>query len=131
MLIGYARLGLHYHDYDEQIDTLKRVGCRRLFTDYGDDADLTRPQAINALAALEPRDVLVVCRFDRLVGQSLPRLVDLADELRARGCGIRSLLEGVDTSSAEGRELLAWLASASQERFERELEAEGLKRRAS
>lgn len=82
MLIGYAFLG--HSDGDRQIDELKRAGCRRLFTHYGDEPDLMRPQAIDALAALEPRDVLVVWRFECLVGRSLPRLLNLADQLRAR-----------------------------------------------
>ena len=127
MLIGYALIGWRCHDSDAQLDALKRAGCRRLFTEYGDAPGLERPQAVNALAALQRGDVLLVWRFERLVGRSLPRLLDLADELRARGCGLRSLLEGVDTSSAQGKSLLDWLAGASASRVPRGLEGEALK----
>jgi DNA invertase Pin-like site-specific DNA recombinase len=118
MLIGYALIGWRCggDDADAQLDALKRAGCRRLFTDYGDAPGLVLPQAVNALAALQPGDVLLVWRLERLVGRSLPRLLDLAAELRTRGCGVRSLLEGVDTSSAQGRELFDWLTAASAAR---------------
>ena len=47
-------------------------------------------------------DTLVVTRIDRL-GRSLTDLVTIIDDLESRGVKFRSLQEGIDTSSPEGK----------------------------
>ena len=71
------------------------------------------------LDALQPADILVVWRLDRL-GRSMRHLITLVEDLRNRGIGFRSLNEGaIDTTSASG-ELIFNIFSAFAQ-FERRL----------
>ena len=71
-----------------------------------------------ALAFAREGDVLVVTRLDRLA-RSLRQLLTIVDALPARGIGLRSLHERIDTTSATGRLILHIFASLGQ--FEVEL----------
>jgi DNA invertase Pin-like site-specific DNA recombinase len=62
--------------------------------------------------------VLVVARLDRLA-RSLRQLLTTVDSLNARGIGLRSLHENIDTTSAAGRLILHIFAALGQ--FEVEL----------
>ena len=53
------------------------------------------------LADLQPGDVLVVWKLDRL-GRSLSHLIRIIDELKGRGVAFRSLTEAIDTTTAHG-----------------------------
>src|SRR5450756_1671632 len=70
------------------------------------------------LSGLLPGDVVVVWRLDRL-GRSLPHLLALVDDLTARGIGLRSLTEEIDTTTAGGRLVLSIFGALAA--FEREL----------
>ncbi len=63
-------------------------------------------------------DTLVVRRLDRL-GRSLPQLVATVRELDERGCGFRSLTEGIDTTTASG--MLVFHVFGALAQFERVL----------
>lgn len=84
-----------------QLDTLKRAGCERVFTDVGSGARFERPGLQEALAYARPGDVLVVWRLDRL-GRSLDDLVHLVNTLREHSVGFRSLQEAMDTTTPGG-----------------------------
>jgi DNA invertase Pin-like site-specific DNA recombinase len=60
----------------------------------------------------------VVWRLDRL-GRSLPHLVRIVADLRARGVGLRSLSETIDTTTATGELVFHLFASLAQ--YERAL----------
>ena len=63
-------------------------------------------------------DILVVHRLDRLA-RSMRQLLTTEDTLQARGIGLRSLHENIDTTSATGRLILHIFAALGQ--FEVEL----------
>jgi len=63
-------------------------------------------------------DVLVLPRLDRLA-RSLRQLLDTVEDLDARGVGLRSLAESIDTTSAGGR--LVFQVFGALAEFEREL----------
>jgi len=71
-----------------------------------------------ALAYVREGDVLVVWKLDRL-GRSLPHLIETVNTLGRRGVGFKSLTEGVDTSTSNGR-LVFHIFGALAE-FERDL----------
>ena len=54
-----------------------------------------------------------MCRLDRL-GGSLPHLLSLVEDLAARGVGLHSLAEQIDTSSATGRLVLHVLGALAE-----------------
>ena len=81
-------------------------------------AATTGPGLKACLEYLTSGDVLVVWRLDRL-GRSLPHLVRIVADLRARGVGLRSLSETIDTTTATGELVFHLFASLAQ--YERAL----------
>jgi len=101
MRVGYARVSIGEQKLDLQVDALRAAGCDRLCTDMAGGARAERPGLVQALAACQPGDTLVVWKLDRL-GRSLPHLVQTVHDLDARGVGFRSLRESIDTTSPGG-----------------------------
>jgi DNA invertase Pin-like site-specific DNA recombinase len=116
--IGFARVSTPDQDLAMQIDALKAAGCDRIFTETGSGAKADRPYLNAALSHLRPGDTLVVWRLDRL-GRDLKHLVELVDDFKKRGIGLRSLMDPIDTTTAAGE--LVFMIFASLARFEREL----------
>src|SRR3954464_11581064 len=104
MLVGYVRV---WTADERHIHEDKASGGR-------DD----RPGLKACLEYLQTGDVLVVWRLDRL-GRSLPHLVGIVADLRARGVGLRSLSETIDTTTATGELVFHLFASLAQ--YERAL----------
>lgn len=122
MLIGYARVSTHEQILDLQLDALQRAGLdeRNIFTDKksGTTAKAERPGLNEALSHLRSGDTLVVWRLDRL-GRTLKQLIELINDLNARGIGFKSLQESIDTTTSGGK-LVFHIFGALAE-FEREL----------
>jgi len=122
MKIGYARVSTDEQTTALQIDALKAAKCEKVFQDRGVSGALTkRPQLDRCLKVLRPGDVLVVWRLDRL-GRSLAHLIELAEDLRARGIGFCSLSEAIDTTTPQGTLVFHLMGALAQ--FERALLAE-------
>jgi DNA invertase Pin-like site-specific DNA recombinase len=118
MLVGYARVSTDLQTTDGQIDALNAVGCERVFEESMSGTRTDRPKLAAALEFAREGDVLVVARLDRLA-RSLRQLLTTVDALKARGIGLRSLHENIDTTSATGRLILHIFAALGQ--FEVEL----------
>jgi DNA invertase Pin-like site-specific DNA recombinase len=118
MLVGYARVSTDTQSTDGQIDALKAVGCERVFEESISGTRADRPQLAAALSYAREGDVLVVARLDRLA-RSVRQLLTTVEDLQARGIGLRSLHESIDTTSAAGRLILHIFAALNQ--FEVEL----------
>jgi DNA invertase Pin-like site-specific DNA recombinase len=118
MLVGYARVSTDLQTTDGQIDALSAAGCERVFEESMSGTRADRPQLAAALEFAREGDVLVVARLDRLA-RSMRQLLTTVDALTARGIGLRSLHENIDTTSATGRLILHIFAALGQ--FEVEL----------
>jgi DNA invertase Pin-like site-specific DNA recombinase len=118
MLVGYARVSTDQQSTDNQIDSMTTAGCDRVFTESMSGTRADRPQLAEALAFMRDGDVLVVVRLDRLA-RSMRQLLMTVDSLAARGIGLRSLHENIDTTTATGRLVLHIFAALGQ--FEVEL----------
>lgn len=119
--IGYARVSREEQNLSLQLDALHAASClpRDVYTDHGVSGKTTsRPQLDACLAALHEGDVLVVWKLDRL-GRSLRHLVNVVMDLRDRGIGFKSLTEGMDTSTNQGRMVFGIFAALAD--FERGL----------
>jgi len=117
-LHGYARVSTTGQDAALQHDALTVARVDRIWTDTASGTTTSRPQLDMMLSGLLPGDVVVVWRLDRL-GRSLPHLLALVDDLTARGIGLRSLTEEIDTTTAGGRLVLSIFGALAA--FEREL----------
>ncbi|WP_249693720.1 recombinase family protein [Stappia sp. WLB 29] len=119
--IGYARVSTDDQHLDLQLHALKAAGCTRLFTDKASGTNTSRRGLSRALRCCQAGDVLVVWKLDRL-GRSLRDLVNLIEDLRERGIGLRVLTgQGamIDTTRADGRMIVGIFAVLAE--FEREL----------
>lgn len=113
LLLGYARVSTAAQCLDLQRDALLEAGCARVFADVASGARDDRPQLAEVLQQLRPGDCLVVYRVDRLA-RSLRHLLDVALDLEARGVTLRSLSDGVDTSTPTGKLLLSLMGSLAE-----------------
>lgn len=125
MLIGYMRVS---SDSDRQTTNLQRdalltagVEPRHLFEDHASGAKDDRPGLAKALALVQPGDVLVVWKLDRL-GRSLPHLLAIVNTLKEGQVAFRSLTEGMDTTTASGELLFQVFGALAQ--YERTLTRE-------
>jgi len=81
-------------------------------------AKTARPELDRALEHLREGDTLVVWKLDRL-GRSLPHLIGVVTTLMAKGIGLKSLQDPIDTTTAQGRFIFNVFASLAE--FERDL----------
>src|SRR5690625_4891594 len=92
MLIGYARVSTRDQNPDHQTDALERAGvaAENIYLDTVSGTRSSRSEWDKARAALREGDTLVCTRLDRL-GRSMKALVDLGEDLRQRGIGLKVL----------------------------------------
>ncbi len=118
MLIGYARVSTLDQDPAMQVEALQAAGCERIYTEKASGAARERPALQSALDHMQPGDVLVVWKLDRLA-RSLRQLIDTAASLDRLGAGFRCLTAAIDTTTPEGR-LFFHMVGAMAE-FERDV----------
>lgn len=112
--IGYARVSTEDQTLDLQMDALKAASCDEIYADHGLSGALRdRPALVRVLAALEPGDMLVVWKLDRL-GRSVQHLIELLDGLSDRGVQFESLTEKLDTTTAFGEFAFTIIAGLAQ-----------------
>ncbi len=102
MLIGYARVSTEDQNLGLQQDALQKAGCAAVYSDKASGGHMSRPGLEQALALLGRGDCLIVWKLDRL-GRSVKHLVEIAARFKEQGVDLRSLSDGIDTSTATGR----------------------------
>lgn len=118
MNVGYARVSTKEQTVALQVDALKLAGCGRIHTEIVGGASSTRPVLERLLEDLRPDDVLVIWKLDRL-GRSLKHLIEIVNGLLARGVGLKSLNDPIDTTTPQGRLVFNMFASLAE--FERDV----------
>jgi DNA invertase Pin-like site-specific DNA recombinase len=91
-LVGLARVSTDSQDNALQMDALNAAGVVRIFTDTVSSRKevAERPGLVAALDYLRAGDTLCVWQLDRL-GRSTKEILTIADDLHARGIGLRIL----------------------------------------
>jgi DNA invertase Pin-like site-specific DNA recombinase len=101
---GYVWVAPGEHDVQQpQRDALTAAGCVRIWADRPQSSDTTHERS-QLLEYLQPRDVLVVWRLDRLA-RTTAQLADIAVTLRARKIELCSITEDLDSSRRGGEQL--------------------------
>ena len=122
MLVGYERISTDggRQSADLQRDALIAAGvdARHIYGDKLSGSRDDRPGLKACLAFLNSGDTRVVWKLDRL-GRSLSHLLATVSELEGRGVGFRSLTEGMDTTTAQGKLLFSVFGALAE--FERSL----------
>jgi len=102
MHIGYARVSTEDQDTALQRDALFAAGCEKMFEETASGARVDRVQLQAAIAFARRGETIMVWKLDRLA-RSLSQLIQTVEALEARGIGIRSLTETIDSASAGGK----------------------------
>ena len=122
MLIGYMRVSTSdKQQIDLQRDALLASGVdeRQIFQDFvSGGSTQNRPGLKEALAYLKKGDTLVVWKLDRL-GRSLKDLIEIIENLKRTEIGLKSLTEGMDTTTPQGELFFSIFGALAQ--FERAL----------
>lgn len=121
MLLGYARVSTTAQatngtSLQAQRSELEAAGCERIYQDVISGAKDLRPGMEDMLRNVRPGDVIVVTKLDRL-GRSMRHLVNLVADLKDEGVHLKSLGEGIDTSTPTGDLILNIFGSLAE--FER------------
>src|SRR3974377_2235411 len=118
-ILGYARVSTQDQHLTGQLEALKAAGATTLYREKSSGPRADRPQLAKLMAALQPGDVVLVTKLDRL-GRSTRELLDLIERIGEAGCFFPSLGDPLwDTGSSQGRLLSPLLAAIAE--FEREL----------
>ena len=112
-LIGYARVSTEDQVHDAQIAELKAAGCETVHQEHGSGASRARPVLSRLLREIRKDEVLVVVRLDRLA-RSVRHLLEVIEDIEAKGAHFRSLRDPIDTSTPQGIFSLQVLGAVAQ-----------------
>lgn len=120
MLVGYARTSTTEQTAGlaDQVAELTRLGCERVFEEHGSGVDNERPKLREAIDFVRRGDVLVVTKPDRIARSAIDLLTSVK-AVQAKGCEVRILSLGIDTTAPTGKLTLTVLAGMAE--FERDL----------
>jgi DNA invertase Pin-like site-specific DNA recombinase len=113
---AYFRVSTGQQSIDQQQDAVVAAGIvpDRVFTDTASGrAGSHRPGWTECMGWLREGDHLVVVAVDRL-GRSVREVAAALYELTTRGVHVRSLREGVDTSTPTGRAVVSIMATIAE-----------------
>ncbi|ABE64550.1 Resolvase-like protein [Nitrobacter hamburgensis X14] len=114
MKYGYARVSTSEQDHAGQVDALKSAGAVKVFSEKISGVLAVRPQLARAIAALDPGDVLIVTRIDRLARSSRD-LLNIVHQIEKKKATFRSLAEPwANTDTPQASAMLTILAAVAQ-----------------
>jgi len=118
MRIAYARVSTSDQSLDLQIDSLKKFGYDRIYTEKASGGKDDRPELAKTLEMLRAGDTFIVYKLDRLARSTL-KLIETLDLLNKKGVEFISLSDNIDTSTAAGKAMFGMMAVFAE--FERSI----------
>ena len=121
MHVGYARTSTldQSPGLEAQRTELEIAGCEKLYIEQVSSVDVkAREKLAEALDYIREGDTLVVTKLDRLA-RSVAHLLEINDQIEAKGAHVRILSMDIDTRTANGRLMLTILGGVAE--FEREI----------
>jgi DNA invertase Pin-like site-specific DNA recombinase len=117
---GYARVSTNGQDYNGHLAALKSAGCNKVFKEKVSGARSDRPELAKMVKALEPGDIVVVARLDRLAHARRGTCSTCSTQsARLVPASSRWPTHWADTTTPHGRLMLTVLGGLAE--FERSL----------
>ena len=127
MKIGYVRVSTVDQNEARQVESLKKYGIEKWYSEKVSGKDLNRPKLQEMLDFVREGDTIFIHDFSR-ISRSVKDLLSLIDLLEAKKVHLVSLKENLDTSTPAGRLMLTMIGAINE--FERanllERQAEGI-----
>ena len=118
MRYGYARVSTEEQQTHAQTDALRSAGCGIIMEEKRSGGNMRRPVLQALLDGLQPGDVLVVYKYDR-IARSLMDLLKIQRRVMEARAEFISITESMDTTTPAGRMLFHILGAFAE--FEREM----------
>jgi DNA invertase Pin-like site-specific DNA recombinase len=117
MVVGYARVSTREQCLNGQLAELQAAGCDKVYSEKASGARGDRTELRKVIDRLQPGDVLVATRLDRLA-RSTRDLLNVLQSVKQAGAGFRSLKDTwADTTTPHGQLMLTILGGLAE--FER------------
>ena len=118
MKVAYVRVSTIEQNEARQIEALKKHGIEKWFTEKVSGKNATdRPELNNMLDFVREGDTVYIHDFSRLA-RSTKDLLEIVEELTAKGVHLVSNKENIDTSTPSGKLMLTMIGAIAE--FERE-----------
>jgi DNA invertase Pin-like site-specific DNA recombinase len=119
MVKGYARVSTDGQTLEAQQEALRAAGATRVFAEKQSGAKTDRAALARCLASLEPGDIVLVTKLDRLA-RSTRDLLNIVATIGEAGASFRSLGDPwADNTTPHGRLMVTVLGGLAE--FERHL----------
>jgi DNA invertase Pin-like site-specific DNA recombinase len=120
MIIGYARVSDKKQNVENQIPSLEKYGCSKIFQDIMSgkhEKTLDRKGMWEAVNFVREGDTLVVWKLDRM-GRSLKDLLEILEQLDKKKVVFHSLTEAIHVEGPFGKLIIHFMGALAE--FERE-----------
>jgi len=125
--VGYARVSTTGQSLETQLEQLQKAGVDRIYQEKVSGATKNRPELNKMLDYTREGDTVIITKLDRLA-RSTKDLLEIVEQLKAKGVTFRVLNSNLDTSTSNGKLMLTMLGAIAE--FERDLmlerQAEGI-----
>ena len=116
MNIAYVRVSTIEQNEARQTEGLQRYAIDKWFTEKVSAKDSNRPKLKEMIEFARENDTIYIHSLDRLA-RSTKDLLDIVDQLKAKGVHLVSSKESIDTSTATGKLMLTMIGAINE--FER------------
>lgn len=100
-LIGFARVSTVEQDLDNQINTLKKIGCEKIFQGKNSGKKESNEARLKELLNYAREgDIVVVTKLDR-IGRSTVQVLSTLDYFRSKNIGFKTLDGQIDTTKKD------------------------------
>lgn len=117
MNIAYVRVSTIEQNEGRQIEGLKKYSIDKWFTEKVSAKDSNRPKLKEIIEFARENDTIYIHSLDRLA-RSTKDLLDIVEQLQAKGIHLVSSKESIDTGTATGKLMLTMIGAINT--FERE-----------
>lgn len=116
MKVAYVRVSTVEQNEARQIEALKKFNIEKWFTEKVSGKDTNRPELQNLLDFVREGDTVYIHDFSRLA-RSTKDLLEIVEELNAKGVHLVSNKENIDSGTPTGKLMLTMIGAIAE--FER------------